>query len=328
MIKKKDLFESLKYNFDYDVTALPAYTDEQSAEILTDLVYASGLTSRVTVQEGNKGSETIKLLNITMALQSASSCAWNADGSVVFTGEPLTTVRVKNQMELCNEDLNGTWAQMLNVVGANRQDESMPLESVIQAYSVKTAQKTNQDLMINGDTGSGNPDLVHYDGYSKLWDADADLGVYYSTETAITVSNALSIALGLYNEIDGVLFDNGEPVEIMVGRETYNLIIQNVYNDNNFHHTLQEEPGTEPSFMLPTTNIRVRSYPQLSGTEKMYAVPYRFMIYGTDLSGDIDGFTAKYNDNDEKLRFGTKWRSGVSYVFPEYFTRLRLTPIS
>jgi len=325
MKKKKDLMSSLKDNFDYDVTALPAYTDEQSAEILTDLVYSSGLTSRVTVQEGNKGSETIKLLNITMALQSASTCAWNADGSVVFTGEPLTTVRVKNQMELCNEDLNSTWAQMLNVVGANRQDETMPLESVIQAYSVKTAQKTNQDLMINGDTGSGNPDLAHYDGYSKLWDADASLGVYTSVETSITVANALSIALGLYNTIDGVLFDNGEPVEIMVGREVYTMIIQNVYNDNNFHHTLQEEQGTEPSFILPTTNIRVRSYPQLSGTEKMYAVPYRFMFYGTDLSGDMDGFTSKYNDNDEQLRFGTKWRSGVSYVFAEYFTRLTLS---
>jgi len=217
---------------------------------------------------------------------------------------------------------------MLNVLGANRQDESLPLESVIQAYTVKTANKTNQDLMFNGDTDSINPDLVHYDGYSKLWDADGDLGVYYSTETAITSSNAMDIALGLYNEIDGVLFDNGEPVEIICGRETYRAIIENVYNDNNFHHTLEEEQGTEPSFILPTTNIRVRSYPQFNGTSKMYAVPYRFMFYGTDLTGDIDGFQVKFNDNDEKLRFGMKWRSGVAYVFPEYFVRLRLTPTS
>lgn len=322
---KKDLYHSLKDNFDYDVTALPAYTDEESAEILQDLVYSSGLTSRVTVQEGNKGSETIKLLNVTMALQSASSCAWNPDGSVVFNGDPLTTVRVKNQMELCNEDLNGTWAQMLNVIGANRQDETMPLESVIQAYSVKTAMKTNQDLMLLGDTASLNPNLVHYDGYIKLWEADVNLGEYVSAETAITVSNALSIALGLYNTIDPLLFDNGEPIEIIVGRETYRKIIENVYNDNNFHHTLEEEQGTEPSFILPTTNIRVRSYPQLNGTEKMFAVPYRFMFYGTDLSGDMDGFQTKYNDHDEKLRFGTKWRSGVAYVFSEYFTKLTLS---
>jgi len=322
---KKDLFTSLHDNFAYDVSALPAYTDEQNEEILTDLVYTSGLTSRVTVQEGNKGTETMKLLNVTMALQSATSCAWNADGSVTFTGEDLVTKRVKNQMELCNEDLNGTWAQMLNVIGANRQDETLPLESVIEAYSVKTAMKTNQDLMIKGDTTSLNPDLVHYDGYQKLWDADADLGLYTSLETSITVANALSIALGLYNTIDSVLFDNGEPVEIICGRETYRKIIENVYNDNNFHHQLEEEQGTEPSFILPTTNIRVRSYPQFNGTEKMYAVPYRFMFYGTDLTSDVDGFVVKYNDNDEKLRFGTKWRSGVSYVFPEYFVRLALS---
>ena len=82
---KKDLFKSLQENFDYDVSALPVYTDEQNEEILTDLVFTSGLTSRVTVQEGNKGTETMKLLNITMALQSATSCAWNADGSVTFS---------------------------------------------------------------------------------------------------------------------------------------------------------------------------------------------------------------------------------------------------
>lgn len=324
----KTLKERIQDKFDYDVTALPAYVDEQSDTFLTDLVYSSGLMNRITVQEGNKGSETMKLINISMALQSATGCAWSPDGTITFSGENLTTVRVKQQAELCNEDLNGTWAQMLNVLGANRQDEEMPFEAVITAYTIKSASKSNQDLMFNGDTASGNPDLVHYDGFVKLWDADADLGVYYSTETAINNTNALSIALGLYNTIDDVLFDNGEPVEILVGRQTYRAIIENVYNDNNYHHTLEEEQGTEPSFVLPTTNIRVRSYPQLNGTDKMYAVPYRFMFFGTDLESDIEGFMAKYDETEEMIRFGAKWRSGIGYVWPQYFTRLRLTPTS
>lgn len=320
----KSFKQHLKERFNWDVAALDAYTDEQAQEILTDLVYNSGLTQRISVMEGVKGSDTIKLLNSTPALQGAASCGWTPTGGAIFTDVKISALRLKIQEDYCNEDLNGTWAQLLNAAGANRQDTEMPLQAVMEAYYIKKASKLNQDLMFNGDTTSLNPNLAYYDGFVKLWDNDVNLGVYPTSQTTITTSNALSIALGLYNAIDPVLFDNEESVEIICGRETYRKIIENVYNDNNYHHTLQEEAGSEPSFILPTTNIRVRAYSQLNGTDKMYAVPYQFMFFATDLEDDYAGFEAKYNDTDEKLRFGVKWRSGVNYVFPNYFTRLEL----
>lgn len=321
----KKLHDVIKDKFDYDVSGLTAYTDEQSEDMLTDLVYASGLTARIAVMEGVKGSEKIKLLESDPALQAASSCGWTASGGVVLTDVTLSTERVKIQEEYCNEDLNGTWAQLMNAAGANRQDTEAVFEDIMAAYYIQKAARRNQNLMFNGDTASGDSNLTFYDGFVKLWDADASLGEVITAETSITTSNAFAIALELYNGIDPVLFDNEEQLEIICGRETYRKIIENVYNDNNFHHSLEEEAGAEPSFILPTTNIRVRAYSQLNGTEKMYAVPYQFMFFGTDLEGDFEGFEFKYNEHDEKLRFGVKWRTGVNYVFPEYFTRLTLT---
>lgn len=321
----KKLHDVVKDRFDYDVTGLTAYTDEQSEDMLTDLVYNSGLTSRINVMENVKGSEEIKLLTSAPTLQGASACGWNATGGVVFTDETITTKRVKIQEEYCNEDLNGTWGQLMNVAGANRQDEEAPFSDIMGAYYVKKSANLNQNLMFNGDTTSGNASLAHYDGFVKLWDNDADLNVYTHNAPTITASNAFDIALGLYNTIPAILFDNEESVEIICGRETYRDIIAQVYNDNNYHHTLEEEAGSEPSFILPTTNVRVRAYSQLNGTQKMYAVPYQYMFFGTDLDGDMEGFEFKYNEHDEKLRFGVKFRSGVQYVFPEYFTRLALT---
>lgn len=320
----KTLKEKIKDKYAWDVSDLAPYTDEQSQEILTDLTYNSGLTARVAVMEGVKGSEKIKLLNSEPALKSAASCGWSASGGAIFSDVTISTERIKIQESYCNEDLNGTWAQLLNQAGANRQDQTLPMEEVMKAYYIKKAAKLNQDLLFNGDTASVNPNLVFFDGLRKKWQADADLNVYNSAETSITTANALSIAWGLYNAIDPVLFDNDESVEIIVGRETYRKIIEGVYADNNFHHTLQEEAGTEPSFILPTTNIRVRAYSQLNGTDEMYQVDYRFIFYATDLEDDMSGFEAKYNDHDETLRFGVKWRSGVNYVYPEYFTRLEL----
>lgn len=320
----KTFKEKIKDKYAWDVSDLAPYTDEQSQEILTDLTYNSGFTARVAVMENVKGSEKIKLLNSEPALKSAATCGWNASGGAIFSDVTLTTDRIKIQESYCNEDLNGTWAQLLNQAGANRQDQTLPMEEVMKAYYIKKAAKLNQDLIFNGDTASVNPNLVFYDGLRKKWKADANLGVYNSVETSITATNAFSIALGLYNAIDPVLFDNEEMIEIIVGRETYRKIIEAVYKDNNYHHTLQEETGTEPSFILPTTNIRVRAYSQLNGTDEMYQVDYRYIFYGTDLEDDMAGFEAKYNDNDETLRFGVKWRSGINYVFPQYFTRLEL----
>lgn len=315
---------AVQQRFAYDVSDLEDYIDAQSPDIMTDLVYSSGLTSRISVQENNKGQEYIKVLTSNPVLQAATTCGWTPSGGIVLTDSILTTVRLKIQEEYCNEDLNGTWGQLMNAAGANVQDKEAPFADIMIAYYAAKARKLNQDLMMNGDTASINPNLNKYDGFRKRWKADADLNVYSSGETAITAANAFSIALGMVNATPSVLFENSVNRELMVGRETYAKIIQNVYNDNNFHFTLSDQDGAEPSFILPTTTTRVRAYDQLNGTDEMYLVPLDYMFFGTDLESDMEGFEFNYNEHDQKLRFEVKWRSGIQYIFPEYFTRLEL----
>lgn len=321
---KKDLAKTIKEKFSYDVADLAVYVDEQSTEILADLTYTSNFLSRVQVMPNVKGSKKLKFMNAEFALQDGDGCAWNADGSVTLTDRQLDTVRVKVQAEFCNDDLTDTWAQMLLAIGANRQDTELPFDAVLSAYAIKQAQFKNQNLIFKGDTTSLNPDLVHYDGLLKLWDNDADLNTVTSLEVDITVANAFSIAQAMANGIPAELLDNGVNVEVLASRTTLQLIVNNIYNDKDYASALTvSDTGGEMSFVLPTTSITFRSYPQIPN-DKMYAVPYQFIAYGTDLESDIDGFSAKYNDNDEKLRFGTKWRTGIQYGFPSYFTRLEL----
>ena len=326
----KNLIERIKgekFNFSYDVSGLGAYIDEQSEDIWADLLFSSGLTSRVNVLEGVKGSTEIKLLNSSMEVQSASNCTYTSDGSIVFTDEVLSTKRLYVQQDLCNENLNDTWAQMLLAIGANRQDREMPLEDIITAYLIKATKKKNQDLMFLGDTASGNAELAHYDGFVKLWDNDPLLTEVTTSQTAITKDNAFDIAIELYEGINPVLFDNGVSVEIITGRDTVRKIITQVYNDKDYASQIaEEESNGELAITLPTTNITVRSYPQLNGLEKMYAVPYNYMFFGTDVESDIDGLEIRYIESEDQLRISNKWRSGVRYVYPEYFSRLTLTP--
>jgi hypothetical protein len=321
-----------KQTFNWDVSDLGTYVDEQSPDVMQDLINSGNLKSRVNVMTGVKGSEVIKLINSSPTLQAASSCGWTAEGGMVLTDETISTVRVKIQEEYCNEDLNDVWAQLMNVAGANAQDEEPPnFADAMLVYYQQRAQELDENLMINGDTTSLVDSLAHYDGYAKLWDNDTDLNVAYSTETAITASNGFDVLMTVFNEVPTIVKRHKDTIgfEIICGYETARACIDQVYNDKDYASTFNvtEENG-EISFILPSTNVTVRSYPQLDGTSKVYGVCYKYMFYGTDLDNDIDGFTWKYSDYDEQLRFGVKWRSGVQYVFPAYFTRLRLTPTS
>lgn len=333
---KKDTLKAQfgKQEFAWDVSDLGAYVDEQSPEVMQDLINEGNLKSRINIMTGVKGKEVIKLINSTPSLQAASSCGWTAEGGMILTNETITTVRVKIQEEYCNEDLNETWAQIMNVAGANDQDQNPPTfaEAMLVYYQMR-AQELDENLMVNGDTTSLDTDLVHYDGFAKLWDNDADLNVAYVSTAATTISstNGFSVLKDVFNAMPTTVkrHKNTVGAEILCGYETARAAIEQVYNTKDYLGTVEftEENG-EISFTLPTTNMTVRSIPQLDGTDKVYGVCYKYMFYGTDLEGDKDGFTWKYSDYDEKLRFGVKWRSGIQYVFPEYFTRLRLTPAS
>ncbi len=313
----------LKEKFDYDVSALEPYVDQQSEDIFTDLLYGAGLTSRINVMENVKGQEAIKLLNVNFDLQNATGCTLSDDGTVIFDDVNITTKRIGVQFALCNDDLNGTWAQMLLAIGANRQDEEMPLEDVITAYVVKSARKKNQDLMFLGDTTSLDPNLNFYNGFVKLWDTDAT--VLHANRTGVLIDNTNAFAnfMSVYNKIPTELFDNQVEVEIITGRQELRALIDEIWNDKDYNAKLEvTEEGGELTCILPTTSVRIRTYSQLNGKNQIYAVPYQYMFFGTDLESDLDGFFIKFLEVEEKLRFGMKWRSGIQYVFGKYFVRL------
>tara|TARA_Y100000385_G_C13029636_1_gene610133 strand:- start:67 stop:1080 length:1014 start_codon:yes stop_codon:yes gene_type:complete len=329
--EKVTLSRYVKDTFDYDVSGLEVYVDEQSPDVMADLVDSSMLASRVMLMDNVKGSKLIKLITSAPTLQAASACGWTPVGGIVLTDKTITTVRVKIQEEYCNEDLNDTWAQIENAAGANGQDKDAPFSDIMISYYQAKAKALNEELMWNGDTDSGNPNLVFYDGYLKQWFEDGDVNVVYSTQTEITAANGFSLLKELYNSIPTIVKANlaGVQGEIACGYETARAVIDQVYNDKDFSANIEfTQDAGSISFILPTTNMTVRSYPALDGTNEVIGLCYAYMFFGTDLDSDIDGFEFKYDETEELLRFGVKWRSGVTHVFGQYFTRLRLRATS
>lgn len=272
--KKKQSFAAvLKDQFDFDVTGLDVYIDEQSEDIIEELVLGAPLVGRIQVMEGVKGSAKIKLLGMDTPLQSAEACGKTPEGDIIFTDKTITTSAVKIDMSTCNKTLKNTWAQMLSALGKRAEKENLPLEDVITAFVIKRAKLKNQDLMLKGDTASLNPDLVYYDGFIKSWLADANL---YDVPFvgAITVANAFARFQALANAIPEVLLDNGIVPEIICSRVDAQFVVNNIFNDKDYASGLDVKyEGSEMSFILPTTNITVRTYPQIAPGQ-VFAVPY------------------------------------------------------
>ena len=328
---KQKFADRLKDEFDFDVSALPAYVDQEGTDIIEALIEEGHLVSRINVMEGVKGKETIKLLDFDIALQSAADCGKTPDGSVIFTGKDMEVKPVKVDLSFCSKDLNGTWGQLLLKMGKRAEKENLPLEAVLSSHVVRTGQKKNQDLMFNGDTASMNPDLVHYDGFVKNWKADVAM-FEKEYNTAWSVSNAFQRMVDLANLIPTELRDAGIEPEIICSRAIAQLVVNNIYNDKDYSANLKvNRDGGEISFELPTVAITVRSYPQLSSgsgdgldenAPDVFCVPYDLMFFGTDKQGDMEDFWLFYFEKEEKIYLGAEWASGIQYVRSKYFGRI------
>ncbi len=314
-----------KEKFAYDVSNIGTYVDETSMDVLKEITYSSGLKTRIQIEEGVKGSKKIKLMSMDIPLQSGENCGKTPDGSIIFNDKTLTTSAIKVDLKVCNKDLEGTWAQMLLALGQSRQNEELVFPDVVAAFTVKKAQFLDQNLMIKGDTLSGDTNLAFYDGFIKLWLADADVAEVTTLQTAITASNAFAVFKEVAAGISDLLLNNDIKPEIICSRVDAQFVLDNIYNDKDYASSITvSDVAGELSFVLPTTNFTVRSYPQLAAGQ-VFAVPYEFMFYGTDLESDDSDFYMFYDEKDESIYFGVNWRSGVNYVYPEYFVKLKLT---
>lgn len=314
----------LKEKFSFDVDDLPAYTDEQSEEFIQDIISNSEWLQKLQVLEGVKGKQTIKLLTGDVSLQEMDGCTPNPDGTITFNGRDIETKRLYAGIELCNEDLNGKWTQMLNALGANRQDTEMVLEPILIAYIGKLLMKKIQRIMLLGDTTSLDPDLNHFDGYVKIIENDADVVQVPEVTTGSTpAENAFLTAKAVIDGIDEDVFDSELEHEIIMSRSNAQLILDHIYNTKDYNALTVEvdRSGGGLSFIMPTTSTRIRSINTLKNVTGMYSVVYNYLFMGTDLESDMDGIQVKYDDYNNKLKAEVSFRLGAQFVLPQYFVR-------
>jgi hypothetical protein len=320
------LGKSLKEKFDYDVTGLPAWTDNTMPNVITDVIENSNFLGRLTLEENVKGTLEIALLNADVTLQAKVACTPSPDGSVIFTKENLTTVPLYMGIEFCNEDLNTKMTQVLNALGLKRQDGQLPapLEDILMAYLLKNLQRKAQRLVILGDTTSLDAELSLMNGLRYRINNNTSVVDYMSAEASITAANAYAIVYGLFKAIPSELFDNGYTIDIFMGRDKALLVLEDWNNANPYSQVaIPAEVGTSMEFVLPLTNIKITTLPELNGTNDVWALPLALTFLGVDSLEDMS-YEIKYDAYNDKLKAEASFRLGTSIVWGQYFTRLQL----
>ena len=321
--KQRTLKKFVQHNFDWDVDSLDPYIEEQSPEVFPELVERSPTLGYVTTMENVKGKEKIKMISTDATLQVASACGFNATGGVILTDQTIEVERIKIEEEYCNEDLVGTWAQLVLSAGAHNQDTEMPFQDVLMSLYMKKVARRTEVLIWQGDTDSVNPDLLPIDGYIKV--IDAAVGVVEANTTGvtdITSANGMTVLRTVADAIPVKVLDEGN-VKIFVGIETYRAALNEIYDDNKFHYFRDEDISR--TFVIPGKTVEVVHVEGLDGTNKIYAMPLNLTFFGTDRTGDMSDFRIWYSEDDDKIKVSIKWRVGVQIIYPEYFVKFTLT---
>ena len=283
--------------FGFDITALPAYTDQLSLDLISKVVLKTDLLDYVDLRSGfTSGTVSINLVDADLPV-SALSCGWTSDGEVTYTQVPVTIESLQSKTEMCVEDLRSVYQSAF--MNAGTGNDVIPFEQVIsESYSDKL-RKYNEGFLINGfgATTGLKAQITSANG------ANLQTGV-----PATWVSgNAYDQALDLYDAISESVKDRDDLI-MVVSPDSYRALVRALVSQNLYHFNSVE--GND-IMILPGTNCTIVKSSGLVGSDYKFAGPGKMILAATGLTDELDTFRFFYSESDDIMRFRAAWRLGV-----------------
>jgi hypothetical protein len=309
-----------------DVTGLSAYTDENKMDLIKKSLLEGRTLNYITVQPDIKSSATINILDSTLVAQ-AGSCGWNAAGTTEMTQALLTVNPLKINESICLDTLEGYYTQSMMNKGS--YNEEIPFE---QLFAEDKASKINvliEDLLWKGDILGGAGNLALADGFIYTIDAaatavDGNSGAV-TAATGIVAANVIDIVDAMIAETPTDILDADDLV-LFMGYEVYRLWAKALRDANLFHYDGAENQVDSFSQMVPGTNVKVVAVRGLNGTDRMFLSRAANFYMGTDLLNDAEDFKIFYSEDNDEVRFRSKFKMGTQVAFMDLMVEFTLVP--
>lgn len=307
------LKNKIKQTFDYDVTGLGTYVDEQSEELIVKQVTSAQTLQYITIQQGIKSSEELKLMDDTITYQ-AGDCSMTPSGDTVFTDRAISVETLGFMKGFCNKDLDGFWTQLQLRAGAMDEDKELIFEEEIIDYLLKRHDRELDKMIWQGNKATGTGNLAFMNGFAQfLTVGNGCVDLNASATAAITNANAYDTFYEMFTE-SPVAVAESEDFICFTGRGNFNKLMKNLV-DLNFFHYSPNEIATMNEVMLPGTDMRVVKVNGLNGKDDAYTGKASAFTFGTDLESDLDNLELWYSQDDDKIYIRNKFRAGTQVPY-------------
>ncbi len=283
--------------FGFDVSALPAYTDQLSLDLISKVVLKTDLLEYVDLRSGfTSGTVAINLVDADLPV-SALSCGWSSDGQVTYSQVNVTIESLQSKTEMCIEDLRAKYTSAF--MNAGTGNDFLPFENVISESYTDKLRKYNEGFLINGfGTTLGLKGQI-----TSANGANLQAGV----PAAWTATNAYEQALDLYDAIDESVKDRDDLI-MVVSPDAYRALVRALVAQNLYHFNSVE--GND-IMILPGTNVTVVKSSGLVGSNYKFAGPGKMILAATGLTDELDTFRFFYDEAADVMKFRAAWRLGV-----------------
>lgn len=315
-----------RHEMAFDVTALPAYVNQNSDELLMAANYGFKTGTLVAIQEGIKLTDALQYLEVTPTRQ-AATCSLSAAGDAVFEQKTITVVEIAYKIELCMKDLIPKWTQRALPMGSNAEDEVFTFESEITSSFLEKIAQDNEDAVWTGTAGAGT-----YDGFATLINAATVAAVVGDTPivgntsgttaaAGITNANAFGLVQDAVDAMPDALKGNPENIGF-VGMDTFDKYRRNLIDLNLFH----ESSVAGYSATVPYTGLQIEGVPGLSGTNQMFFGKRSNFVLGSDMQNEFETAESWFDKNTRLTYLETQFKQGCQVKFFSEVVQFTLVP--
>ena len=284
--------------YGFDITALPAYTDQESLALISKVVLKTDLLDYVDLRSGfTSGTVAINLVDADLPV-SALSCGWTSDGEVTYSQVNVTIESLQSKTEMCVEDLRSVYQSAF--MNAGTGNDFIPFETVIAESYTDKLRKYNEGFLINGFGATT--------GLKAQITSANGANLQAGTPVAWTASTAYEQALDLYDAIDESVKDRDDLI-MCVSPDAYRALVRALVAQNLYAFTNAVE-GNEV-MILPGTNVTVVKSSGLVGSNYKFAGPGKMILAATGLTDELDTFRFFYDEAADVMKFRASWRLGV-----------------
>ena len=294
---------------DYTITSLDSrlktYLETNGVEVLTKALFNSESAKYFNIQTGVTAEQPIIRLDSTITLADASTCGFTATGSDTFTNRLLSPKFLKVNKEFCPKTLLKTWAH--SDVKMNALNQEMPFEELLISNNINELAKVNERLIWEGNTTSGEGNMLLMDGIITIAKADENT-VKQSKGSDDLWARVEKIWLALPAEI-------ADKCTLFMSIANYKQLIVDLMNKNMYH--VFETYDGEYTMSMPGTNMVIRGVSGIT-QDVLLATPEDNLYLGVDGESDSETVDLYFDKSDRTFKFVVEYAYCVNYAFSEY----------